>query len=134
MSRSKYKGPFFKVNLLKKKQWIKIDNKNLTILPEYVDHFVNIYNGKTFINIKINEKMIGFKFGEFVNTKNIAKVNVLTQTKVDIVAKDGEVAEGHETTRYSTIDSCDTLVTCQLKSGRIEYLLAGTIQFGKPFD
>ena len=53
MSRSKYKGPFFKVNLLKKKQWIKIDNKNLTILPEYVDHFVNIYNGKTFINIKI---------------------------------------------------------------------------------
>ena len=35
MSRSKYKGPFFKVNLLKKKNWIKITNKNLTILPEY---------------------------------------------------------------------------------------------------
>jgi len=69
MYKNKYKGPFFKVNLLKKKQWIKIDNKNLTILPEYVDHFVNIYNGKTFINIKINEKMIGLKFGEFVNNK-----------------------------------------------------------------
>lgn len=69
MSRSKYKGPFFKVNLLKKKQWVKIYNKNLTILPEYIDYFVNIYNGKNFINIKINEKMIGFKFGEFINTR-----------------------------------------------------------------
>ena len=44
-------------------------NKNLTILPEYVDHFVNVYNGKTFVNLKINEKMIGFKFGEFIYTR-----------------------------------------------------------------
>ncbi len=72
MSRSQYKGPFFKVNLIKNiknKQWIKIYNKNLTILPEYINHFVNIYNGKTFVNIKINEKMVGFKFGEFINTR-----------------------------------------------------------------
>lgn len=69
MSRSKNKGPFFRVNLLKKKQWIKIYNKNLIILPEYIDHFVNIYNGKTFVSFKINEKMVGFKFGEFIYTK-----------------------------------------------------------------
>nr|UQT68344.1 ribosomal protein S19 [Nothophytophthora sp.] len=69
MSRSKYKGPFFKVNLLKKKQWIKINNKNLTILPEYINHFVSIYNGKNFINLEIKDKMIGFKFGEFINTR-----------------------------------------------------------------
>jgi ribosomal protein S19 len=69
MSRSKSKGPFFRVNLLKRKKWIKIYNKNLTILPEYVEHFVNIYNGKNFISLKINEKMIGFKFGEFIYTR-----------------------------------------------------------------
>ena len=69
MSRSKYKGPFFKVNLLKKKQWIKITNKNLTILPEYINYSVSIYNGKRFINLVINNKMIGFKFGEFINTR-----------------------------------------------------------------
>nr|YP_010394683.1 ribosomal protein S19 [Phytophthora quercina]DAZ89120.1 TPA_asm: ribosomal protein S19 [Phytophthora quercina] len=70
MSRSKYKGPFFKVNLLKKKkQWMKINNKNLTILPEYVNHSVSVYNGKIFINLEINDKMIGFKFGEFINTR-----------------------------------------------------------------
>nr|YP_010507841.1 ribosomal protein S19 [Phytophthora capensis]YP_010507918.1 ribosomal protein S19 [Phytophthora citricola]UXG55963.1 ribosomal protein S19 [Phytophthora capensis]UXG56271.1 ribosomal protein S19 [Phytophthora citricola] len=69
MSRSKYKGPFFKVNLLKKKQWMKIMNKNLTILPEYSNNSVSIYNGKIFINLEINDKMIGFKFGEFINTR-----------------------------------------------------------------
>nr|YP_010394445.1 ribosomal protein S19 [Phytophthora multivora]DAZ88453.1 TPA_asm: ribosomal protein S19 [Phytophthora multivora]DAZ88886.1 TPA_asm: ribosomal protein S19 [Phytophthora multivora] len=69
MSRSKNKGPFFKVNLLKKKQWMKIMNKNLTILPEYSNNSVSIYNGKIFINLEINDKMIGFKFGEFINTR-----------------------------------------------------------------
>nr|YP_010394801.1 ribosomal protein S19 [Phytophthora versiformis]DAZ89238.1 TPA_asm: ribosomal protein S19 [Phytophthora versiformis] len=70
MSRSKYKGPFFKVNLIqKKKQWIKINNKNLTILPEYSNHSISVYNGKIFINLEINDKMIGFKFGEFINTR-----------------------------------------------------------------
>jgi ribosomal protein S19 len=69
MSRSKYKGPFFKVHLIKNKRFIKIYNKNLTILPEYVGYFVNLYNGRTFININIIEKMIGFKFGEFISTR-----------------------------------------------------------------
>ena len=69
MSRNKEKSPFFKVNLIPTNKWIKIDNKNLTILPEYINHFVNIYNGKTFVNLKINEKMIGFKFGEFIYTR-----------------------------------------------------------------
>ncbi len=66
--RSNYKGPFFKVNLIKNKKTI-IYNKNLTILPEYINSLFSIYNGKTFINIKINEKMVGYKFGEFINTR-----------------------------------------------------------------
>ncbi len=69
MSRNKNKGPFFKVKLLKKKEWIQIFNKNLTILPEYINYRINVYNGKTFINLKIDEKMIGYKFGEFINTR-----------------------------------------------------------------
>jgi small subunit ribosomal protein S19 len=70
MSRSKTKAPFFKYNLIrKKKNWIKIFNKNLTIMPQYIDYIYNIYNGKTFINIKVTKDMIGYKFGEFINTK-----------------------------------------------------------------
>ncbi len=71
MSRNQEKGPFFKIKLISKNnnKIIEIQNKNLTILPEYINHFVNVYNGKTFINLKIHEKMIGFKFGEFINTR-----------------------------------------------------------------
>ncbi len=69
MSRSKYKGPFFKVNLLKKRNWMKIRDKNLTILPEYNNRSVSVHNGKSFINLRINNKMIGFKFGEFIYTR-----------------------------------------------------------------
>jgi ribosomal protein S19 len=69
MSRVKYKGFFFKVNLIKNKKKNQIFNKSLTILPEYVNFFFSIYNGKNFINLKVNNKMIGFKFGEFINTK-----------------------------------------------------------------
>lgn len=75
MSRNINKGPFFKVNLIndknekKKKQWIKINNKNFVILPEYIDHIINVYNGKTFVKIKIIDKMVGYKFGEFIYTR-----------------------------------------------------------------
>lgn len=69
MSRSKYKGPFFKVNLLNKKKQFKLYNKNLIILPEHIHLFVKIYNGKNFINLKIIKEMIGYKFGEFIYTK-----------------------------------------------------------------
>ena len=84
MSRSKYKGPFFKVNYLKNKKWLKITNKNLTILPEYNNHSVSIYNGKLFINLEINNKMIGFKFGEFINTR---KKHIYKKKKINYGTK-----------------------------------------------
>ena len=46
-----------------------IIQKNLTILPEYNQRTVNVYNGKIFITLEINDKMIGFKFGEFISTR-----------------------------------------------------------------
>ena len=84
MSRSKYKGPFFKVNFLKKKQWMKITDKNLTILPEYSNNSVRIYNGKNFIKLLINDKMIGFKFGEFINTR---KKHIYKKKKINYGSK-----------------------------------------------
>jgi small subunit ribosomal protein S19 len=69
MSRSIYKGNFFKVNLKRNKKWIKVYNKSLVILPEYVNYFISVYNGKTFMKLKINNKMVGFKLGEFIYTK-----------------------------------------------------------------
>ena len=70
MSRNNKKSPFFKYNLINnQKKWIKIFNKNLVIMPQDIDVNYNIYNGKNFIKLKITKDMLGYKFGEFINTK-----------------------------------------------------------------
>ena len=74
MSRTQYKGPYFKTNLIQntnilKNTWTKIYNKNLIILSQYVNKVFRIYNGKIFISLKINSNMVGYKFGEFVYTR-----------------------------------------------------------------
>ena len=38
-------------------------------MPKDIDSIFNIYNGKDFIKIKILKDMIGYKFGEFINTR-----------------------------------------------------------------
>ena len=70
MSRSKIKGPFIQKGLIKEtKKIIFLLKKDLLILPEYVNRFFNVYNGKTFIKLKIQEGMVGYRFGEFINTR-----------------------------------------------------------------
>jgi small subunit ribosomal protein S19 len=73
MSRSLKKGPFFKKNLIEKTKKYSIAKKCFRILPEYVGKIFNIYNGKQYIKIKIIDSQIGYKFGEFINTKKRCK-------------------------------------------------------------
>nr|KYP49414.1 hypothetical protein KK1_028853 [Cajanus cajan] len=53
-------------NLLSNKT---IWSRRSTILPEFVDTSVKIYNGKTTIRCKITEGKVGHKFGEFALTR-----------------------------------------------------------------
>ena len=70
MSRNHKKSPFFKYNLINnQKKWIKIFNKNLVIMPQDIDVTYSIYNGKIFIKLKITKNMLGYKLGEFINTR-----------------------------------------------------------------
>lgn len=70
MSRSLFKGPLLNSSIeLNKKKKIKIFNKNLIILPEYINNRFYIYNGKKFILLNITENMVGYKFGEFISTR-----------------------------------------------------------------
>ncbi|EOX96922.1 30S ribosomal protein S19 [Theobroma cacao] len=47
----------------------KIWSRRSTILPEFVNQTVRIYNGKTFVRCKITEGKVGHKFGEFALTR-----------------------------------------------------------------
>jgi small subunit ribosomal protein S19 len=78
MSRSVWKGPFVDLHLLKKvinmissgkTMAIKTWSRRSTIIPEFVGFTFNVYNGKKFIPVSVNEDMVGHKLGEFSPTR-----------------------------------------------------------------
>lgn len=78
MARSSKKGPFVDQKLLKKvlkqkqtgdKAVVKTWARASTIPPEFVGHTFGVYNGRVFINVFIQEGMVGYKLGEFSPTR-----------------------------------------------------------------
>ena len=76
MTRSLWKLPFSKEALFfkvftndKEKKTITLFLKSSTIFPAFVGHTFLVYNGKKFINMQVQLHMVGFRFGDFINTK-----------------------------------------------------------------
>ncbi|MBT4722335.1 30S ribosomal protein S19 [Candidatus Falkowbacteria bacterium] len=78
MSRSSKKGPFVDPKMLKKvlaqkatgdKSPIKTWSRACVISPDFVGHTFLIHQGKNFIEVFINESMVGHKLGEFAPTR-----------------------------------------------------------------
>lgn len=80
MSRSLKKGPYVDPRIIKKvnKQKpndgpIKIWQRASEISPEMVGYVFLVHNGKDFIEVKIREEMVGYRFGEFAPTRKFVK-------------------------------------------------------------
>ena len=74
MARSVWKGPFVELSLLKKVESgargpIKTWSRRSTILPQFVGLTFNVYNGRKFVPVSVNEDMVGMKLGEFAPTR-----------------------------------------------------------------
>ena len=78
MTRSVWKGPFVDGYLLKKAEaargssrheMIRIWSRRSTILPQFVGLTFNVYNGRKFVPVSVNEDMVGMKLGEFAPTR-----------------------------------------------------------------
>ena len=78
MNRSKWKGPFIKQELFnqiakleinKNNYFIKTFSKESDSMPVLVGLRFQVYNGKKFKNLKITDEMVGYKIGEFINTR-----------------------------------------------------------------
>ena len=77
MSRSSKKGPYIDEKLLKKvkasgvgsKQSIKTWARSSQIPPEFVGFTFLVHNGKNFIEVFVNETMVGHRLGEFAPTR-----------------------------------------------------------------
>jgi len=80
MSRSSKKGPYLDPKLMKKIAGqkpeagsIKTWARDCDIAPEMVGYTFQVHNGKNFIDVKVNEEMIGHKLGEFAATRKFVK-------------------------------------------------------------
>ncbi len=77
MSRSLKKGPFTEPKLLKKvsnlkqgdRTVIKTWSRRSVITPEMIGFTFGVHNGKNFIEVTVNENMVGHKLGEFSPTR-----------------------------------------------------------------
>jgi small subunit ribosomal protein S19 len=49
---------------------VRTHARDLVILPEMIDKSVHVFNGREFVEVKINEKMLGHYLGEYSNTMN----------------------------------------------------------------
>ena len=76
MSRSLKKGPYVDPNVTKKIEGkkpsetaaIKTWSRACTITPEMIGFTFGVHNGKDFLQVKVNEEMVGHKLGEFSPT------------------------------------------------------------------
>ena len=78
MSRSSKKGPYIDLKLLKKiqkqkeagkKEPIKTWARASQIPPEFVGYTFLVHNGRIFIEVYVNEAMVGHRLGEFAATR-----------------------------------------------------------------
>ncbi len=78
MPRSVWKGPFVDGYLLKKaesshaegrRKPIKTWSRRSTIMPQFIGLTFQVYNGRKFIPVLVNEDMVGHKLGEFSPTR-----------------------------------------------------------------
>lgn len=77
MARSTKKGPFIDSRVLDKvlkqqtgrKEPIKTWSRSCQIPPEFVGHTFLVHNGRKFIEVFVNETMVGHRLGEFSPTR-----------------------------------------------------------------
>lgn len=82
MGRSLKKGAFIHHSLAKKvqaalssndKSPIKTWSRSSTISPEMVGMKFQVHNGKTFVEVLVNENMVGHRLGEFSPTRKFQR-------------------------------------------------------------
>jgi len=52
---------------------IRTHCRNMVILPKFVGHIINVYNGKEFLRVNVQPEMIGHYLGEFAMTRQRVK-------------------------------------------------------------
>lgn len=78
MKRSAWKGYYMATSIskniiLQKKEKREIWSRGSTISEYFVGKYIFIYNGKKFNKVYITREKVGYKFGEFAQTRKFTK-------------------------------------------------------------
>jgi len=93
MVRAKWKVPFVDYKLLKniirkKKRFvIRTKSRSSIILQSFIGLVVQVYTGRKYINVYINEKMVGHKLGEFSYTRRVGRIHRKQERKFKLIKK-----------------------------------------------
>lgn len=98
MSRSSKKGPYVDPKLLKKiaklgpgsSAVIKTWSRDSEISPEMVGFTFGVHNGKNFVEVKVNEDMVGHRLGEFAPTRKFLKHGGKIQRELELKSQQAE--------------------------------------------
>src|ERR1700685_2501959 len=93
MSRSLKKGPFVDPKLLAKVAKQKSDggviktwSRASEISPEMVGYTFGVHNGKTHIEVRVSEEMVGHRLGEFSPTRKFTRHGGKMQKELELKA------------------------------------------------
>jgi small subunit ribosomal protein S19 len=100
MTRSLKKGPFIDPRLLKKVEgksatntpMIKTWARASQISPDMVGFLFGVYNGRTHIEVRVSEEMVGHRLGEFSPTKKFIRHGGKMQKELESAKKESELA------------------------------------------
>ena len=91
MPRSLKKGPYIHPSILKhmartspnSKVVIKTWSRASIVTPEMIGFTFGVHNGRTFIEIKVMEDMVGHHFGEFAPTRKFVRHGGKMQREIE---------------------------------------------------
>ncbi len=92
MARSSKKGPYLDANLVGKitkmtasgnKSPIKTWARNSQISPDFVGLTFQVHNGNKFIDVFVNEAMVGHRLGEFAPSRTFRGHGAMVKRTMD---------------------------------------------------
>jgi len=104
MSRSLKKGPYIDPSILKKISRVKPENAGIiktwardsVISPEMVGYTFGVHNGKTFVEVRITEDMVGHRLGEFSPTRKFLSHGGKMQREIEAKQRAAEIAQAQQ--------------------------------------
>jgi len=101
MSRSLKKGPYVDPKLLKKvaasksgtETVIKTWSRASEIAPEMVGYLFGVHNGKTFVEVRVTEEMVGHRLGEFSLTRKFVRHGGKMQKELELKTAETQKAQ-----------------------------------------